>query len=270
MFIVIRSILSAAILFDFFQIGLAVAQTEREARLRYESRYFLSGLLVRAAMVCRNDAEQTIEVAFNIVAADEYKSFSEAFPQMTKGWMGNGADALNSDVMKNGMQHACALAADAKRRAIAIVEDDLKNGHLTEKEMAAPAQPKAPSKASIKGADLVKKCQKLRLSEPHWTAADKTFYREKCWEKVESDTGAVFQVDLGLIQDFGAEATSVVYKKEGKDFDPMNLQRWFFSCKGHFSIMQQRGRSEMVYAPPRSVAGRISKIVCDGAGMKQQ
>jgi hypothetical protein len=99
-----------------------------------------------------------------------------------------------------------------------------------------------------------------------WTPERKAAYRNNCWHSVEADNGAVYQIDLGLIQSVpGAGATAVVYSYEGDAFNPMNLKRWEFTCDGHIAVWADYGLGPWIYAPPRSVARHISDIVCAGA-----
>lgn len=122
----------------------------------------------------------------------------------------------------------------------------------------------------------VEKCQALNqsvprsggaLGLPQWTPEKSNQYTElRCWQRVEADNGAVFQIDLGLIQKFpNTSATAPVYRDEGGQFNPMNLKRWYFDCKGRFEVQQDDGLTPWTYAPPRSVAAQISNIVCAGA-----
>lgn len=111
-------------------------------------------------------------------------------------------------------------------------------------------------------------CQAMRLRVQDWTPQEQEAYRRQgCWHRVEADNGAVYKIDLGLIQQFAGGATTAIYTDEGGAFNAMNLKRWYFTCTGHFSVMQDNMRmGPTTYAPPRSVAARMSDIVCGGAG----
>jgi hypothetical protein len=118
---------------------------------------------------------------------------------------------------------------------------------------------------------VIENCQRQRRNTRGWTEAEQENYQHQgCWHKVEADNGASYQIDLGLIQDFGSGATTSVYDDKGGTFNMMNLKRWYFSCTGYFSILQNGGMgpSPSTYAPPRSVAARIGEIVCAGAHVK--
>jgi hypothetical protein len=116
---------------------------------------------------------------------------------------------------------------------------------------------------------VVENCQSMRRKITEWTATEQADYRKLgCWYKVEADNGAKYQIDLGLIQDLGTGATTSIYSDEGASFNASNLQRWYFTCTGYFSVMQNNMRMRMgpqTYAPPRSVAAQMSEIVCAGA-----
>jgi hypothetical protein len=118
--------------------------------------------------------------------------------------------------------------------------------------------------------ERIAKCQAMRRDVRDWTSERQAAYqRLECWHKIEADNGAVYQLDLGLIQRFADGASSVVYTDEGGVFNPMNMKQWFFNCQGHFSVTLDRGSTPMTYAAPRSVAARISNLVCVGASVKK-
>ena len=119
---------------------------------------------------------------------------------------------------------------------------------------------------------VVENCKKLRQNIRDWTETGQQLYqRQGCWHRVEADDGASYRINLGLIQDFGSGATTSVYNDEDGTFNMMNLKRWYFTCTGYFSILQNRGgMGPSIYAPPRSVAAHISEIVCTGAHVKHR
>ena len=112
-------------------------------------------------------------------------------------------------------------------------------------------------------------CHAMRRDVQDWTPEKQDAYRRRgCWQRAEADNGAVYLIDLGLIQSFAAGATTSVYADEGGSFNVMNLRVWYFSCEGHYNVLQDRGLGPTMYAPPRSVARHISDIVCAGAGVE--
>ena len=85
------------------------------------------------------------------------------------------------------------------------------------------------------------------------------------WGNVEADNGAVYRVDVSSIFRYpNGTADIVVYAVEGDQFNPENQRKLWFDCKGHYRD-QTAGVGPKLYAPPRSVAGRISAIACAGA-----
>jgi hypothetical protein len=99
--------------------------------------------------------------------------------------------------------------------------------------------------------EVIEDCQRPRRNTRNWTEAEQRLYQHRgCWHKVEADNGASYQIDLGLIEDFGSGATTSVYNDEGGPFNMMNLKRWYFTCTGYFSILHDRGIGPSIYAPP--------------------
>ena len=86
------------------------------------------------------------------------------------------------------------------------------------------------------------------------------------WRPIEADNGAVYQVDLNSIyRTTDGSADVVVYQYQGPSFDPRNMRRWFFTCRGYFRLSTDAGISQPIYVPPRSVASQIGAIACAGA-----
>ena len=85
------------------------------------------------------------------------------------------------------------------------------------------------------------------------------------WRNVEADNGAVYKIDLNSIRhDKAGAAEAMVYAVEGSAYNPENMHWLWFDCHGKFR--DQTGRVGPVqYAPPRSIAGRLSDIACIGA-----
>jgi hypothetical protein len=78
---------------------------------------------------------------------------------------------------------------------------------------------------------------------------------------VEAANGAVIKVDMNSIQRGDGGSLIWTYADEGNETDPYNLQGYFFDCRGHYSLMGLHS-SDPIYAPPRSVAARISELAC--------
>jgi hypothetical protein len=113
---------------------------------------------------------------------------------------------------------------------------------------------------------LTATCQSMWQALLENSMSDKTYQDQGCWHRVEADNGQVYRINLGLIQDFGTGATSVVYTDEGGAYSPENLKRWYFTCEGHFQVMGDLAPGNWIYAPPHSVGRHISDVVCAGAG----
>lgn len=83
------------------------------------------------------------------------------------------------------------------------------------------------------------------------------------WQRVEADNGAVYQVDMSSIDRIrNGTATVRVWVVQGTNFNPRNLRWLWFDCRGAYRDISQAGHASTLYAPPRSVIGRISGIAC--------
>ncbi len=100
-----------------------------------------------------------------------------------------------------------------------------------------------------------------------------TYVKTARWLAIEADNGTIYEVDVGHIEHGGVRATIIVYTVEGETFDPQgtkpgdlfknpqNLTRLFFNCQTHH-FQDMRNMRTSLYAPPRSVVGRIEAIAC--------
>ncbi|HLG86862.1 MAG TPA: hypothetical protein VKZ79_06655 [Alphaproteobacteria bacterium] len=81
------------------------------------------------------------------------------------------------------------------------------------------------------------------------------------WMKVEADNGAVYKIDLNSVEKMqGGSVTALIYIDEGSGYNPENMRGFIFDCEGHYADTSTA--SMTMYAPPRSVAGRLSSIAC--------
>ena len=81
---------------------------------------------------------------------------------------------------------------------------------------------------------------------------------------LEADNGTVYGFDMNLVF---REAGGVYAKVHDSSQDSWESTMMEFDCAGHFLIMSQMGEmSEWMYAPPRSVAGKIADMVCRKEG----
>ena len=77
---------------------------------------------------------------------------------------------------------------------------------------------------------------------------------------IEADNGTVYRFDMNLVF---REAGGVYAKVHDSSQDSWESTMMEFDCAGHFLIMSYLGEmSEWMYAPPRSIAGRIAEMVC--------
>jgi hypothetical protein len=249
-------------------VSLAFSQTyaqqssRQTAQEAYRSRYMVAGFFLRAGNACESDGKELVTAAFSFLGSDEIKAVSKAFPKVTEAWMTEGANGFNSTVMQDGIKHACASALENLRQ-IQQKDEQLRSSNLPKTNT-----PKLESTARSVDPQI-DKCRSIRRQDfNQWAPRVRKEYQENCWQRIEADNGAVFRIDLGLIQEIGGEATTAIYKDEGNSFNPLNLTRWFFSCEGHFRTLLDNGSlSPSSYAPPRSVAAQMSNIICMGAGI---
>lgn len=90
------------------------------------------------------------------------------------------------------------------------------------------------------------------------------------WQRIEADNGAVYQIDLNSIShNSNGTADVVVYAVEGPSYNPENMRRLWFDCQGRYRDQTGPGIGPIQYAPPRSIAGRLSEIACRGAKDKR-
>jgi hypothetical protein len=80
------------------------------------------------------------------------------------------------------------------------------------------------------------------------------------WITVTADNGAIYKIDVGQMPYRGMPPVIVqVWAMEGGGARPTGV---IFQCNGYFNTMTDYGSAPAQYAPPRSVAGQIEKIVC--------
>jgi hypothetical protein len=192
----------------------------------YHARYSLAGYLLRAGTVCDpDDSRHSVDAAFSLLATGEIKTFSKAYPRTVDQWMTEGATNFNTEVMKDGIKPTCLSAMSDRQHILDI--------NAARDRQPAPAHPPAQEKKSSK----------------------------HNWVSVEADNGAVIKVDMNSIQRGTGAAIVFTYADEGNPEDAYKLQGYMFDCRGHYSVMGLSS-SPMLYAPPRSVAARISDLAC--------
>jgi hypothetical protein len=81
------------------------------------------------------------------------------------------------------------------------------------------------------------------------------------WRTIEADNGAVVRIDVNSIFRYSnGTADIVTYAMEGDRYNPENQRKLWFDCQGHYRDETAGGPT--LYAPPRSMVGRISDIAC--------
>jgi hypothetical protein len=88
----------------------------------YRARYMISGYLVRAGAVCDVDAKRMIELGLQFISSAEMRSVAHAFPATTQGWMTEGADRFNSEVMKGRINASCNSALATSKQAASAAQ----------------------------------------------------------------------------------------------------------------------------------------------------
>ena len=77
---------------------------------------------------------------------------------------------------------------------------------------------------------------------------------------IEADNGTVYRFDMNLVFREAGGVYAMVHDSSQDSWESTMME---FDCAGHFLIMSQMGEmSEWMYAPPRSIAGKIAEMVC--------
>jgi hypothetical protein len=108
----------------YILVTISAAADAQTAGAYYQSRYHISGFLLRAALVCGGDYKRTVAAGLDLVSTTELKAVSKAYPDTTQQWMKGGADNFNTGVMTDGLASACAYALTVRRKAEDIVKSD--------------------------------------------------------------------------------------------------------------------------------------------------
>ena len=90
----------------------AMAQQKSEPAHFNETRYELAGFLMRAGVICKQDAQRMVTAGLALLGSSELKAISRNFPDTTRRWMTAGAEKFNTSVMDDGVAEACALLSD--------------------------------------------------------------------------------------------------------------------------------------------------------------
>lgn len=108
---------------------------------------------------------------------------------------------------------------------------------------------------------LVERCGSIAASH---NACDDDIYKP-VWRRFESSVGEVVKVDVKSIAPMnGGGAIAWTYQYvPGTYFDPSHLIRYFFTCRGQYSVLA--ANSQLMDAPPHSVIGEIAAYVCSTA-----
>ena len=82
------------------------------------------------------------------------------------------------------------------------------------------------------------------------------------WQTLQSDNGQVVKLDLNSIirTDLGVEANVYIDQGQGGSAtDFLNVHHFVFDCRGH---IEELPSGNTTYAPPHSMGGVISELVC--------
>jgi len=93
----------------------------------------------------------------------------------------------------------------------------------------------------------------------------------KNWKTLTAANGQAYEIALDTVfrnlpnnldprADLRA-ATVVAYTSEGEIFNPDNVVHFYFDCHDRFQTFQRQW-SQVIYAPPLSVAAKIASIAC--------
>jgi hypothetical protein len=137
--------------------------------------------------------------------------------------------------------------------------DDIKNGgwEVCPGKVVMPATFCRWVSAVLPDAQL-KTCIALHLK------SDPAAYKAK-WQIIKAENGAVYQIDLNSIRALDrGRAEAVIYIVEGDTFNPTNMKRMLFDCRGHMTDISG-GNGPTTYVPPLSVGGQLAAIACDAA-----
>ena len=103
--------------FEWHFVNAAVAEDASET---YKARFFVSGMLMRAGMVCGKNWKGNAKVGIDLIATPELRDLARAYPETTKKWLEAGAENFNNGVMQDGLPAACKFADDMRRKAQSI------------------------------------------------------------------------------------------------------------------------------------------------------
>ena len=101
------------------------AMAQEPVGLTYEARAQVSGFLLRAAMVCRENYDWRSMAALGVrLLAGPMRPITNSYPATVKAWGTEGANLFNTGVMQDGADAACAEAARDVVQAGAIIARD--------------------------------------------------------------------------------------------------------------------------------------------------
>jgi hypothetical protein len=120
----IAAALAATLVWDFNAEAHA-AQELVPAGYSYEDRGWVSGFLLRAAMVCRDkyDWRAMARAGVELLAGD-MRPMANKYPETVKAWKTHGAELFNGDVMADGVNAACGVASQNLAEARAIIANE--------------------------------------------------------------------------------------------------------------------------------------------------
>jgi len=104
------------IIFIAFMLSYPPRAVAESAGETYRARFFISGMLMRASIVCGKNWMGKAKVGLDLISTPEMRDLTRAYPQTTKKWLQEGAANFNDGVMKDGIPAACAFANEMLRK----------------------------------------------------------------------------------------------------------------------------------------------------------
>jgi hypothetical protein len=151
---------------------------------------------------------------------------------------------------------------------------------LTSAMISPPAQLAQKPPSSQNGHEWMDSAPTFCQSKPYSNltpkqmniCAEATFrHLSKNWKTLTAENGQAYEIALDTVfrnlpnnLDSRADlraATVVAYISEGEVFNPENVVHFYFDCHDRFQTFQ-RLWSQVIYAPPLSIAAKIASIAC--------
>jgi len=139
----------------------------------------------------------------------------------------------------------------------------------------------SPTAIADSGREWLKSAPAFCRSEPYSNLTPKQMsmcdeaafrYLSKHWQTITAANGQAYEIALDTVtRNLPANvapraslraATVVVYISEGDTFNPDNVLHFYFDCHDRFQTSSRSLWSPTAYAPPLSIAAKISTVAC--------